>query len=301
MIDLVGKRFGKLTVLSKDEERSTPGYIYWKCQCDCGGATSVYGGNLRKGHTQSCGCLRKIAAKQMSANNDIDISGKKYNFLTAIKRSEIPGKWIFKCDCGNIVTKTKTDVVRGTTKSCGCKTIQLNREAQIISMVGKVFGKLTVIKECGADKDGSLNYLCKCACGNYKIVNGCSLRNRSTSSCGCINYSIGERNIARILTTVNIKYKQEYCVEELNRKRFDFAILNAKNEPIRLIEFDGIQHFEATNSVWETSCPFEERQIRDQEKNQWAKDHNIPLVRIPYWERDKITLEMIMEDQYLVK
>ena len=42
-------------------------------------------------------------------------------------------------------------------------------------------------------------------------------------------------------------------------------------------------------------------QNRDKRKNQWAKEHNIPLVRIPYWERDKITLEMIMSDQYLIK
>lgn len=35
-------------------------------------------------------------------------------------------------------------------------------------------------------------------------------------------------------------------------------------------------------------------------KNEWAKEHNIPLVRIPYWERDKITLDMILGDKYLV-
>lgn len=35
-------------------------------------------------------------------------------------------------------------------------------------------------------------------------------------------------------------------------------------------------------------------------KNEWAKEHNIPLVRIPYWVRDKITLDMILKDEYLV-
>jgi len=38
----------------------------------------------------------------------------------------------------------------------------------------------------------------------------------------------------------------------------------------------------------------ERRQERDQKKNDWAATNNIPLVRIPYWERDNITLEMIM-------
>ena len=44
----------------------------------------------------------------------------------------------------------------------------------------------------------------------------------------------------------------------------------------------------------------QKRQERDNRKNQWTIDNNIPLVRIPYWERDKITLEMIMDDKYLV-
>ena len=43
------------------------------------------------------------------------------------------------------------------------------------------------------------------------------------------------------------------------------------------------------------------RKNRDEKKNKWASDNNIPLVRIPYWERDNITIEMITGDKYLVK
>lgn len=39
---------------------------------------------------------------------------------------------------------------------------------------------------------------------------------------------------------------------------------------------------------------------RDNEKNEYALSHNIPLVRIPYWERDNITLDMLLGDQYLI-
>ena len=45
----------------------------------------------------------------------------------------------------------------------------------------------------------------------------------------------------------------------------------------------------------------ETTQKRDKVKNDYALTHNIPLVRIPYWERDNITLDMIMGDQYLIK
>ena len=54
--------------------------------------------------------------------------------------------------------------------------------------------------------------------------------------------------------------------------------------------------------MWnDTQDTLEQRQERDRIKNEYALSHNIPLVRIPYWERDNITLEMIMGDQYLIK
>ena len=36
-------------------------------------------------------------------------------------------------------------------------------------------------------------------------------------------------------------------------------------------------------------------------KNKYSKDNNIPLVRIPYWERDKMTLEMLLGKEYLIE
>ena len=56
---------------------------------------------------------------------------------------------------------------------------------KIVNMVGKKFGKLTVVEM--SDKQGIYyRYLCKCDCGNAKILRGASLRNGLTKSCGCI-------------------------------------------------------------------------------------------------------------------
>lgn len=77
--------------------------------------------------------------------------------------------------------------------------------------------------------------------------------------------------------------------------RYDFVILK-NNTPIRLIEFDGEQHYKNIAN-WDS---LELQQKRDQIKNEYALSHNIPLVRIPYWERDNITLDMIMGEQYEV-
>lgn len=58
-VNLIGQRFGKLTVVEKTKERRH-GNVVWLCQCDCGNYTYVRTGDLRSNHyTQSCGCLSK--------------------------------------------------------------------------------------------------------------------------------------------------------------------------------------------------------------------------------------------------
>ena len=58
IIDLTGKRFGKLTVIKKHNQDKWGGWN-WLCMCDCGNETVVSGGHLRGLKTKSCGCSRK--------------------------------------------------------------------------------------------------------------------------------------------------------------------------------------------------------------------------------------------------
>jgi hypothetical protein len=57
MQKLVGRRFSRLEVIEKTDQRSGNS-IVWKCRCDCGKICYVSGYNLSKGLTRSCGCLR---------------------------------------------------------------------------------------------------------------------------------------------------------------------------------------------------------------------------------------------------
>lgn len=54
--NLIGKRFGRLLVLSLDSSTSS-GRI-WRVQCDCGNERKVRTGKLTSGEHKSCGCLR---------------------------------------------------------------------------------------------------------------------------------------------------------------------------------------------------------------------------------------------------
>lgn len=54
LINETGHKYGKLTVISRAENRRT--VAYWKCRCDCGNESEVKGSHLRRGSTESCGC-----------------------------------------------------------------------------------------------------------------------------------------------------------------------------------------------------------------------------------------------------
>ena len=108
---ILGKRFGKLTVISTDgEETYKSQYL---CKCDCGGEKIVYRNYLLSGLVRSCGCLPR--GKRLP----IDITGQKFGKLTAIKYVG-DSKWLFKCDCGNDYIGDAYKVKTGHTSSCGC-------------------------------------------------------------------------------------------------------------------------------------------------------------------------------------
>lgn len=56
-IDLTGKKFGRLTVLSRADNNKLQ--VCWRVRCDCGEERTVQGGNLKSGRTKSCGCYNR--------------------------------------------------------------------------------------------------------------------------------------------------------------------------------------------------------------------------------------------------
>jgi len=171
------------------------------------------------------------------------------------------------------------------------------------NLVGQRFGLLTVIEKDDEETKkhpGVIYWKCLCDCGNIKSIRGQNLKKKDenrTISCGCAHKSSGEIYITNLLDDNNIEYIPQYRFLDMLKKSYDFAIIQ-NNEVVRLIEFDGEQHYREVPR-WHTSLDVIQR--RDKEKNEYALSNNIPLVRIPYWERDNITLDMIMGDKYLVK
>lgn len=82
--DIVGKRYGRLTVKSFSHISETSKASYWNCACDCGNESQVQYTNLKT--TKSCGCLSIEAGKKWGKiNGEKCYKGGKY--LTATEFS----------------------------------------------------------------------------------------------------------------------------------------------------------------------------------------------------------------------
>ena len=223
----------------------------------------------------------------------IDLLGQRFGELKVIEYDEVRSKqahrsyWKCQCSCGEIKSIRASDIVNA--KSCGC----LKR----LDLKGRKFGLLTVLERVKNTDTGQTRWRCMCDCGNISIVLGTQLTQNHTTSCGCLNISIGESNIQSILKNNNIDFIREYKFADLGLYRFDFYLPDYN----RLIEFDGRQHYQESSFSNQKTNNLPIIQQSDSLKNEYAKNNNIPLVRIPYWERDTITLDMIMGDKYLVQ
>lgn len=114
--DLTGQRFGRLVVTEKTEKRSKNRYVLWRCRCDCGNEIETTKDRLLSGNTTSCGCARHPERK--------DWVGRRFGNLVveAYARKEKGSHlWRCRCDCGNQVEVRQSNLLSGSTTSCGCK------------------------------------------------------------------------------------------------------------------------------------------------------------------------------------
>ena len=230
----------------------------------------------------------------------IDLTNKVFGRLTVIKQADniqTPNgrshvAWECQCECGNSVVVRGDNLRNGHTVSCGCKKSEVLAAAgknRISSLEGKTFGRLVVKKDSGKrERCGGVLWECECSCGNTVYVSTSNLTRPSeaTISCGCAK-SKGEEKIIATLIQAQIPFitqkRFETCIfPETNRQLvFDFYL----PEQNILIEYDGEQHF---HKVRNDRYGYQGIVARDNFKNLWCKENNIPLIRIPYTEYKNI-------------
>ncbi len=164
---------------------------------------------------------------------------------------------------------------------CDCSKNNLDK-SYYQNELDQLFGKdeFTIIKFEKSYKPLTLKHKCGFICTKRDTVKmrnmlGCPICEKAKSK--------GERDIANFLLKNKIPFVTEYSFKDLRGKkyplRFDFMIEN--NNKILLIEFDGEGHY-LDSSLYNSDND------NDKRKDEYCLAHNIPLLRIPYWEYKKI-------------
>jgi hypothetical protein len=108
----------------------------------------------------------------------------------------------------------------------------------------------------------------------------------------CSPSSVGEERIANWLILNDISHKRQFRIKECRNNKplpFDFAIFDKKDRLVKLIEFDGEQHF-FPRDYFGGEEAFLKRQENDQIKNKFCHENKIKLIRISYLDVNKIEI-----------
>jgi len=67
VIDLTGRTFERWTVTGLSHQVGK--MLYWHCVCECGTKRAVFGGDLKRGGSLSCGCLKRELSSERLATH----------------------------------------------------------------------------------------------------------------------------------------------------------------------------------------------------------------------------------------
>ena len=222
----------------------------------------------------------------------LDLTGQRFGRLVVIEEagrsSDGRVRWLCKCDCGNYTSTPSTKTLRnGTCRSCGCIQEENRLTCRKIEMKGRRFGQLTVIEE-GTKTGKETMWVCVCDCGNKVTVNGNSLRQGKTVSCGChrktllVTHGLYQTRLHRIWRGMKQRCsnpnKQHYdryggrgikvCDEWENdfQAFYNWAMSNGYRDDLTIDRIDNDGDYEPSNCQWITQAENTSKAIKNRKK-----------------------------------
>ncbi|MBQ2408615.1 MAG: hypothetical protein II309_04185, partial [Bacilli bacterium] len=275
-----------------------------KCKCKIDGYEWTSTPNSLLGKNSGCPQCRAKKISEISGLTHNEFLEKFYKKNSNANNIEIleeykGNKIKIKCKC-KIDGYEWTPVPHNLLTGQGCPMCYGNikkTHEQFIKELEEINSNIEVLEEY---KGASTKIKCRCKIDNHIWkVKPNSLLNMK-SGCPKCNSSKGEKRIVNYLDKYNIVYiyNKSYFnnLFSMNNKllRPDFILPQYKI----WIEFDGIQHFEPQDFAnrgkdWAEEN-FKQTQVNDKIKDEYAKDNDWNLIRIPYWELDNI--EKILDE-----
>lgn len=254
-LNLIGDKYGKLTVMQEVAQKGKERQFI--CQCDCGESTVTSMSALRCGNTSSCGCIKSAS---LSTLNSEDLTNLKFGRLKVLRKSNKKNEknpyiiyWEVKCECGKEKTVLGQSLKNGTTRSCGClrgkiKRVKKRVDSRRIDLTGQQFGDL-IVKALSSRRgnNNTLLWRCKCSCGKTVYLHSFSLVHGHNKSCGC------KRDAKR----------DQGLMEHIKRDTIDGTRISALNTKLHSANKSGHKgvRFNTQRNKWTAHIGFKGKQI----------------------------------------
>lgn len=264
-----------------------------KVECECLVCGYRWGGMPTTLLNRGTGCRCCAGVLKKTHEQFVD------EMKTKLPSIKIRGKYVnsesrIECECltcGNIWNPVADVLSQGK----GCRICGINKSAKsrtktrdkFIEELSKI---TTTIRVIGGYVNSQTPIECECTiCGNNWSATPAHLLDGE--GCGVCRRSKGERILSAILSDYNINYKPQHTIDDcvyVNKLRFDSFDLDNNIA----YEYHGEQHYRPVNfggcSSEQAELQYKLTQARDNAKREYCKTHGIPLIEIPYWEKDNM-------------
>ncbi|WP_050697720.1 hypothetical protein [Anaeromassilibacillus senegalensis] len=247
--------------------------------CSCGHEQMKAPSKLLAG--QGCGlCKFKKLSETKTRSQQEYIDALKQRGIAVDVLSEYTGRvnkiTVRNQACGHVYSANAGNILRGS----GCPICHGMKDTKMFidAIEQKYPGEYTII---GEYKNNRTPIKVTHKCGyTWEVIPKDLLR--SIRCPNCIK-SKGELFVKNFLDSAGLSYKCQHIFPECRDSKplpFDFVV--EKDNHLFAIEFDGSQHFGNSN-YWGDHLQRSKISLHDRLKNEYCTQHNIPLLRIPYW------------------
>ena len=239
-------------------------------------------------------CCPYCSGKRVSAS-DFErefrkVHGDKYKLTANISGLDVIGDVIVTCtECDFSRKVSKYDIIKRALGCPNCIGMAKKNTNTFINEIQNMYnGRYVILGEYISALKGIETMCTKCGRIWHPRPNGLLTRE---AGCGICTASLGEKAVRSYLKERNIEHIEQYIFPDCKNVRplrFDFAIFNNEGAMMCLVEYDGKQHFLKNASGRYSEEEIKKIAIRDGIKNEYCKNKELELLRIPYFEFDNI-------------